>query len=91
MSCSSCSKNNNEAPRGCKSNGNCSTNGCDQRSVFNWLSDIDKLSTNEEIHVELSFKNGRKSFALNVNNIPIQMGDTVVLDVPSGQLIISHV
>ena len=84
MSCSSCSKNNNEAPRGCKSNGNCSTNGCDQRSVFNWLSDIDKLSTNEVIHVELSFKNGRKSFALNVNKIPIQMGDTVVVDVSFG-------
>ena len=84
MSCSSCSKNNNEAPRGCKSNGNCSTNGCDQRSVFNWLSDIDKLSTNEVIHVELSFKNGRKSFALNANKIPIQMGDTVVVDVSFG-------
>ena len=84
MSCSSCSKNNNEAPRGCKSNGNCSTNGCDQRSVFNWLSDIDKLSINESIHVELSFKNGRKSFAINVNNIPIQMGDTVVVDVSFG-------
>jgi len=84
MSCSNCSKNNNETPRGCKSNGNCSTNGCDQRSVFNWLSDIDKLSTNEEIHVELSFKNGRKSFALNANKIPIQMGDTVVVDVSFG-------
>lgn len=84
MSCSSCSKNNNEAPRGCKSNGNCSTNGCDQRSVFNWLSDIDKLSTNEVIHVELSFKNGRKSFALNINKIPIQMGDSVVVDVSFG-------
>ena len=84
MSCSSCSKNNNEAPRGCKSNGNCSTNGCDQRSVFNWLSDIDKLSINESIHVELSFKNGRKSFALNANKIPIQMGDTVVVDVSFG-------
>lgn len=84
MSCSSCSKNNNEVPRGCKSNGNCSTNGCDQRSVFNWLSDIDELSTNEVIHVELSFKNGRKSFALNINKIPIQMGDTVVVDVSFG-------
>jgi len=84
MSCSNCSKNNNETPTGCKSNGNCLTNGCDQRSVFNWLSNIDELSTNESINVELSFKNGRKSFSVNKSKIPVQMGDTVVVDVSHG-------
>ena len=51
------------------------------KSVFNWLSDIDELSSNEGIHVELSFKNGRKSFAINANKTPLQMGNTVVLGV----------
>ena len=84
MSCENCSKNKNKTPLGCKSNGNCLTNGCEQRSVFNWLSDIDELSSNEGIHVELSFKNGRKSFAINANKTPLQMGNTVVLEVSFG-------
>ena len=37
-----------------------STNGCNQRSVYNWLSDFDAFNPPNKHVVELSFKNGRK-------------------------------
>ncbi len=77
MNCSTCK--NNSIPKGCKGNGSCFTNGCNQRSVYNWLSDVDKYQTAQYKVVELSFKNGRKIFASNENKIPVQTGDLVVI------------
>ncbi len=79
MGCSSCSTNG--LPKGCKSNGSCGVNGCGKLSVFDWLSDMD-LPGNQEVFpfVEVGFKNGRKEFYKNVNNINLQMSDTVAVE-----------
>ena len=85
MSCSTCSNNKKQTPKGCKSNGNCSTNGCNQRSTYNWLSNIDQITSHYSKVVELSFKNGRKSFINNNDKTPAQTGDVVVIEGRSGK------
>ena len=65
MGCSNCT-NNNGKPNGCKSNGHCVSGGCDQMSVYNWLSNIEDVSNNQQA-VEVSFKNGdQKLIALQI-------------------------
>ena len=77
MNCSTCK--NKGIPKGCKGNGSCFTNGCNQRSVFNWLSDFDALQPAQQTVVELSYKNGRKDFGSNVNKLTLQVGDLVLI------------
>ena len=77
MNCSTCK--NKGIPKGCKGNGSCFTNGCNQRSVYNWLSDFDALLPAQQTVVELSYKNGRKDFGSNVNKLTLQVGDLVLI------------
>ena len=59
MGCSGCSTKTcgSSLPRGCKNNGNCGSGGCNQLSVFNWLSDIQTSSEKEQFKaVEVRFK-----------------------------------
>ena len=83
MNCSTCK--NKGIPKGCKGNGSCLTNGCNQRSVYNWLSDFDTLQPAQQNVVELSFKNGRKDFGLNSNKLPLQVGDLVLISTSHGK------
>ena len=83
MNCSTCK--NKGVPKGCKGNGSCLTNGCNQRSVYNWLSDFDTLQPAQQNVVELSFKNGRKDFGLNSNKLPLQVGDLVLISASHGK------
>ena len=82
MGCANCS-NNNGKPNGCKSNGHCVSGGCDQMSVYNWLSNVETVSNDPEV-VELSFKNGRKKFCYNNKKIKVYTGDAVVIEAKPG-------
>ena len=79
MGCQSCGKSNG-VPRGCKSNGTCSSGGCSKLPVFNWLADID-LPNGQSTYdiVEIRFKNSRKEFYRNINDLTLHVGDAVVV------------
>ncbi|MBC8110869.1 MAG: Signal peptidase-like protein [Verrucomicrobia bacterium] len=50
-------------------------------SVFDWLSDMDTSDFNI---IEIRFKSGRKEFFRNTENLPLNTGDPVIVDVPNG-------
>lgn len=79
MGCSSCTSNG--LPKGCKNNGSCGTNSCNKLSVFDWLSDME-LPTNYAPFdcLEVRFKNGRKEFYRNVNELAVHIGDIVAVE-----------
>ncbi|WP_370900875.1 PSP1 domain-containing protein [Chryseobacterium gossypii] len=53
-------------------------------SVFDWLSDIKNPASNRCEFVEVRFKNDRKSFYKNVNNIPLHIGSVVTVESSPG-------
>jgi len=81
MSCNSCSSDINTVPKGCKSNGNCADGGCEKLSVFDWLSNMSLPTDQEPLNiVEVRFKNGRKHFYRNVDNLKISIGDIIAVE-----------
>jgi cell fate regulator YaaT (PSP1 superfamily) len=81
MSCNDCSSDINTKPKGCNSNGSCTTDGCEKLGVFDWLSNMALPAGQEQFHiVEVRFKNGRKHFYRNVDKLPISMGDTLAVE-----------
>ena len=87
MGCQGCStkKCGSELPRGCKNNGNCGTGGCNQLSVFDWLSNIQHSSFKDSFKgVEVRFKGSRKDFFFNKNELPLVVGDVVAVESVSG-------
>jgi len=81
MSCNSCSSDINSVPKGCKSNGSCSTGGCEKLSVFDWLSNMALPSGQEAFDiVEVRFKNGRKHFYRNQDKLQISIGDIIAVE-----------
>lgn len=85
MGCNGCSSDVNGLPGGCRSNGICSTDGGYKLTVFNWLSDM-KLPTDQETFdvVEVRFKNSRKGFYRNVNNLKLNIGEAVAVEASPG-------
>ncbi|GAB0154968.1 regulatory iron-sulfur-containing complex subunit RicT [Chryseobacterium sp. Alg-005] len=85
---------------GCKTSGDsahsCGTksaNGCEsvntcgnsyKLSVFDWLSNINNPVENRCDYVEVRFKNDRKSFYKNVNNIPLHIGSVITVESSPG-------
>ncbi|WP_292010409.1 regulatory iron-sulfur-containing complex subunit RicT [Chryseobacterium sp.] len=85
---------------GCKTSGDsthsCGTksaNGCEsvntcgnsyKLSVFDWLSDIHNPASNRCDYVEVRFKNDRKLFYKNTNNIPLHIGSVVTVESSPG-------
>jgi len=57
--------------------------GCIKLNTFNWLNDIPTPPISTEI-VEVQFKNTRKGFYRNVNNIPLKRGDVVAVEASPG-------
>lgn len=53
-------------------------------NVFDWLSDMDGSAINKFDIAEVRFKNGRKEFFRNINQLELTTGDAVVVDVPNG-------
>ena len=85
MSCKSCSNSGSGKPKGCRTNGTCSTSGCNKLEVYDWLANID-LPLGQQAYdvLEVRFKNSRKDFFRNVQKLQIQAGDIVVVDAVSG-------
>jgi len=85
MGCTSCATGANGQPKGCKNNGTCGTDGCNKLTVFDWLSNM-SLPANMEpfTGVEVRFKNGRKHFYKNSENLTLSIGDVVATEASPG-------
>ena len=85
MACNSCSTGKEGQPKGCKNNGTCGNDGCNKLTVFDWLSNM-SLPNGEKPFpcVEVRFKNGRKHFFRNVDEIPLSIGDIVATQAQFG-------
>lgn len=53
-------------------------------NVFDWLSNMDMPVEDKFKIVEVRFKNGRKEFFRNTENLNLTTGDAVVVEVPNG-------
>ena len=81
MACGSCGTGEDGKPKGCKSNGSCTTGGCEKLSVFDWLSNMTLPSNETPFNIyEVRFKNGRKHFFKNTEKLTISMGDVVAVE-----------
>ena len=81
MACGSCGTGEDGKPRGCKSNGACTTGGCEKLSVFDWLSNMTLPGNETPFNIyEVRFKNGRKHFFKNTEKLTISMGDVVAVE-----------
>lgn len=85
MGCSSCGVASADGEvSGCGSSGGCSTGGCNKLNSFDWLADMEITSKKGFPIVEVRFKNGRKEFFRNDQNLDLTTGDAIVVDVPNG-------
>lgn len=85
MGCSSCSTGKDGQPRGCKNNGTCGTDGCNKLTVFDWLSNMSLPNGQKPFDcVEVRFKNSRKEFFRNTENITLSIGDIVATQSKTG-------
>ncbi|MDX1752753.1 MAG: regulatory iron-sulfur-containing complex subunit RicT [Salinimicrobium sediminis] len=85
MGCNSCSTGKDGQPKGCKNNGTCGTDGCNKLSVFDWLSNMALPQGMEPFDiVEVRFKNGRKHFFKNTENLSLSIGDVVATEAAPG-------
>ncbi|WP_019037274.1 PSP1 domain-containing protein [Psychroflexus tropicus] len=85
MGCSSCSTGKDGQPKGCKNNGTCGTDGCNKLTVFDWLSDVELPGGQSAFDcVEVRFKNSRKEFFRNTENLTLSIGDIVATESSPG-------
>lgn len=76
---------NNGSPSGCRSNGGCSSGGCNRLNTYDWLTAKDIVDVDPFDIVEVSFKNGaRKAFYLREYATQATTGDMVVVDTGNG-------
>ncbi|HEU4719640.1 MAG TPA: regulatory iron-sulfur-containing complex subunit RicT [Bacteroidia bacterium] len=87
MGCSGCSSGRgcgtvvNGVPAGCRSNGSCGIGGCNKLNVFDWLANMELPSGQAPFDVvEVRFKNSRKEFFRNVNNLPLVTGEVIAVE-----------
>jgi cell fate regulator YaaT (PSP1 superfamily) len=85
MACNSCTTEKNGLPKGCKSNGTCGTDSCNKLTVFDWLANM-SLPAGEKAfdYVEVRYKNGRKVYYKNTENLILSIGDIVATQAQSG-------
>ena len=87
MGCGSCSSSKDGGkPGGCKSNGGCSTGGCNRLNVHDWLLNLPFSDPESNCKViEISFKQGsRKEFFRNTTLQYFDKGDYVSVEGVSG-------
>ncbi|HCX98974.1 MAG TPA: hypothetical protein DG754_02430, partial [Bacteroidales bacterium] len=61
----------------------CQNKGCAKLDVHNWFNDVPTPPITTDI-VEIQFKNTRKAFYRNVNNLPLVDGDIVAVEASPG-------
>ena len=82
MACSGCSTG-----RGCGSGGGCSSKSgsCNKLNVFDWLANMELPSGQKPFDiVEIRFKNSRKEFYRNRNNLQLMVGNIVAVESTQG-------
>lgn len=85
MACNSCSTGKDGQPKGCRNNGTCGTDSCNKLTVFDWLSNMSLPNGQEPFKgVEIRFKNGRKQYFKNTENLTLSIGDIVATQAKSG-------
>ncbi|WP_034042254.1 PSP1 domain-containing protein [Wocania ichthyoenteri] len=85
MACNSCSTGKDGQPKGCKNNGTCGTDSCNKLTVFDWLSNMSLPNGEKPFNwVEVRFKNGRKNYYHNTENLTLSIGDVVATQAQSG-------
>lgn len=87
MACTNCSteKDSNGLPRGCQNKGTCGTDGCNNLSVFDWLSNM-VYPNGSAVYdiVEVRFKNGRKDFYRYPEGMTLSIGDIIATEASPG-------
>jgi len=85
MACNSCSTGKDGQPKGCKNNGTCGTDSCNKLTVFDWLSNMSLPNGEKPFDwVEVRFKNGRKHYYKNTENLTLSIGDVVATQAQAG-------
>lgn len=85
MACGNCGTGADGSPKGCKNNGTCGTDGCNKLTVFDWLSNMSLPDGQEAFnYVEVRFKNGRKDYYKNDDQLTLSIGDIVATQAASG-------
>jgi len=88
MGCSSggCGTGTSGIPAGCNNNGSCGTSdGCNKLTVFDWLGNMSLPEGQRSFDiVEVRFKNSRKEFFRNTNNLTLHVGDAIAVEATSG-------
>ncbi|MDA9334894.1 regulatory iron-sulfur-containing complex subunit RicT [Flavobacteriaceae bacterium] len=85
MGCTSCSTGKDGQPKGCKNKGTCGTDSCNKLTVFDWLSNMTLPTGATPFNwVEVRFKNGRKVYYKNTENLTLSIGDVVATQAASG-------
>ncbi|QDO93099.1 hypothetical protein FNB79_03610 [Formosa sediminum] len=85
MACGSCSTGKDGQPKGCKSNGTCGTDSCNKLTVFDWLANMSLPNGEAPFDwVEVRFKNGRKEYYKNTENLSLSIGDIVATQAANG-------
>ena len=81
----SCGTGADGKPAGCKSNGFCSTSGCNKLGVFDWLTGVPLPHGQTAFDgVEVRFKNTHKAFYRNTSGLQLVPGDLVTVDAAPG-------
>ncbi len=88
MGCSSggCGTEKNGVPAGCNNNGSCGTSdGCNKLTVFDWLGNMNLPEGQSQFDiVEVRFKNSRKEFFRNLNNLSLSIGEVIAVEASPG-------
>src|SRR5678816_4133938 len=86
MGCSNCGVATNGKPAGCKSNGGCSTGGCNRMNTYDWLRNLPIADLDSSCKIiEVSFNKGtRKDFFRNPIVQPLEKGDMIAVEGISG-------
>lgn len=85
MGCSSCGTGSGKVA-GCKSNGGCSTGGCNRMNAYDWLANLPFSDPESACRiVEVSFNNGsRKDYFRNTTVQWFEKGDLIAVEGISG-------
>ncbi len=85
MACNSCATGEDGQPKGCKNNGTCGTDSCNKLTVFDWLANMSLPNGQDPfLGIEVRFKNGRKLYYKNTENLTLSIGDIVATQTKSG-------
>lgn len=86
MGCTSCGSGDAKTPAGCKSNGGCSSGGCNRMNAYDWLANLPFSDPESSCRVvEVSFNNGsRKDYYRNSTVHLFEKGDMVAVEGVSG-------